>query len=339
MPLTTGLTSPTRVAFPKDHLVDVTYNPPLWPTPWGPFIAKHAALRGAPGTALAPSAWPEQVGAGRRIRYQNGTIYQNAAGAMAWVYGAIGQRYDEIGGPSSWLGLPLADESDFAEGGRVSAFEHGAVYWWPEVGAVELHHVAVSYTGLLCFGETDHDGDDTPSADEPYVELGVVSPGGGSTVRSQIYTDVDSGDVRSDLVELYRGLPVGLAVGVQLLEHDFGDPDRFKEQVRAFVSEASTAVAKGLAYVPVLGPVLSWGAEQFLPMLESSVTDFVNDALDTDDDDLGSAVVTLSARQMVVLAARTPDETYYGVRSKVQTGLLGANQGASYKVCFSLAAV
>lgn len=306
---------------------------------WQPFTDKHAQLGGAPGAPMAPDGFPEQAGSGRRVRYQNGAIYERRDGGTAWVYGMIGHRYDELGGPVGWLGMPLTDESDLPEGGRISVFEHGAIYWWPDVGAIDLNDVVVHYTGLLCFGETDSDGDDTPFEDEPYVILGVVAPTGSAEVRSQIYGDVDAGDVRQDNIELYRGRPSGLVIGVQLMEHDFGDPDKFKEHVRKFVEKASVAVEKGLEYVPVVGPVLSDIAEAVLPYLKEPITDFLNSTLGTDDDDLGQTVLTLSVKQMVVLAARTPNSDHYGVGFKAQTELLGSEQGATYKACFGLVAV
>lgn len=314
-------------------------GPSVRDTVWEPFTAKHAELGGAPGSPLAPAGWPEKAGAGTRVRYQDGTIYQRPDGGTAWVHGRIGERYDQLGGATSWLGLPLSDEADYPEDGRVSVFEHGAVYWWPDTGAIDLHEVLVQYTGLLCFGETDHDGDDTPFEDEPYAILGVVTPTGSAQVRSQVYGGVDGGDVRADLVELYRGRPCGLVVGIQLMEHDFGDPDAYKAQVTKFVEEASVALAEALEYVPIIGPVLSDIAGAVLPHLQEPIADFVNELLDTDDDELGNAVLTLSCKQMVVLAARTPNTEHRGVGFKVETPLLGGHQGASYKVCLGLVAV
>lgn len=57
------------------------------------------------------------------------------------------------------------------------------------------------------------------------------------------------------------------------------------------------------------------------------------------DDDLGRTVVTLSAKQMVVLAARTLDRSPHEVTDKVETELLGSSEGASCTVCFGLVAV
>jgi hypothetical protein len=144
---------------------------------WQSFDDKVAELNGAPGAPLKPKGLDgiEKVAGIRRVSYQHGVIYEHPDGKCVWVYGAINDRYNELGGPTSWLGLPLADEAQFDnEKGRVSLFERGSIYWWPDVGSVDLNDVIVHYTGLNCFGETS-DGPFS-SADEPYVILGAVAP-------------------------------------------------------------------------------------------------------------------------------------------------------------------
>lgn len=307
---------------------------------WKPFVDAAARLGGAPGRMLDPSKLPESAGRGKRVRFQDGSIYLRPDGGTAWVHGAIGARYDQLGGAEGWLGLPLTDESDFSEGGRVNVFEHGGIYFWPDTGAIDLNEVSIAYSGLLCFGETDTDGDTTPGADEPYVLFGVAEPGGPQTsTRSQVYDDVDAGESRPDRLELFRGQPRGLVVGVTLMEHDFGNPDQFRPQVEEFVTAASSELSKLLLKVPTVGPVLAVGAGAVLVALKSTITDFLNGILGTGDDDLGGHVFALSARDVVLLATRTTPDTYEGVVSKVQSSLLGSNQGASYKVCLTLDAV
>ncbi|NIZ91638.1 LGFP repeat-containing protein [Kineococcus rubinsiae] len=306
---------------------------------WKPFEDAVARLGGAPGAPLSPGSMPEPAGEGTRVRYQDGTVYRRKDGGTAWVHGAIEQRYDQLGGATSWLGLPLADEAAFPDDGRISTFEHGSIYFWGDTGAIDLREVVVTYSGLLCFGETDWDGDPTPSEDEPYVLFGLAGPAGQVNTRSQIYSGVDAGEARPDRLELYRGQPCGLVLAATLMEHDFGDPEKFKPLVEEFVTEASKAVAEAVVYVPVVGPVLGEIAQKVLPKLEPVITDFLNALLDTGDDTLGNAAFALSARDMVVLAARTAPDVYYGVVSKRQSELLGGGAGASYKVCLGVDAV
>ena len=299
----------------------------------GPFLEHHARLNGAPG---APVSGVERVGSGRRIRYQNGAIYERADGGTAWVVGAIGDRYNQLGGPSGWLGFPVRDEEAFPDEGRVSVFERGSIYWWPDVGAIDLNDVVVHYTGLMCFGETDWDqGSD---ADEPYVLFNVISPVGNASTRSRIYEDVDGGDSRPDAIELYRGKPYGMSVNVVLMENDFDDPDRYRDLVEQAVVTAAVGVTTAAAAVPYVGPLLALGVAAALEELNPLIIGAVNDVLDTADDRLGLEVVHLSAKQMVVLSARTPYSDLWGIGWKVETPLMSAD-GASYKAYFGLAGV
>lgn len=304
-----------------------------------PFTDAVAALGGAPGAPLAPDALPERAGSGTRVRYQDGTIYLRRDGGTAWVHGAIEARYEQLGGPVGWLGMPLTDEGPFPEDGRISTFEHGSIYFWGDTGAIDLREVAVSFSGLLCFGETDSDGDDTPTEDEPYVLFGLADPTGQANLRSRIHTGVDAGESRPDHLELYRGQPCGAVLAAVLMEHDFGDPNAFRPQVEEFVVAASAAVTGAVVVVPVVGPVLSLAVGALLVELKEVITDFLNGLLGTGDDALGNAVFALSAKQMVVLGARTAPDTFRGVVSKVQSELLGGGQGASYKVCLTVDAV
>jgi hypothetical protein len=252
------------------------------------------------------------------------------------VFGGIRQRWAEIGYEQSFLGYPTAGEGDFDEGGRVGAFEHGAIYWWPDTGAIELGDVAVRYTGLYCFGETD--SDQLSPADEPYVTLGVVGPNGGSAFRSQVYTGVDSGDSRPDLQDLYRGNPGGLTLATVLMEQDFEDPDKYKEAMKGAVTAGFAGATALIALIPAVGPILSGGAALLFKAIAPDVTDFFNRALDTADDRLDDATIALSAKQMVVLAARTPHTNRYDIGYKVETPLL-SGEGGSYRAYFDVVPV
>jgi hypothetical protein len=227
----------------------------------------------------------------------------------------------------------LADEDAFDEGGRISVFEHGAIYWWPDAGAIELNNVIVHYTGLVCFGETDNDGG-SPS-DEPYVVFGVVARSGASGMRTRIYENFDAGESVQDLLELYNGRPTGLVISTLLMEHDDGDPDEYKDVMqnaaRAGFAAAGTAVG---AAVPVLIPFIALAAP-LIAEAASLVGEALSDALGTGDDTLGNETIQLTAKQMVVLGARAVNADAKGVPYKVETPLMSA-EGASYKAYFSL---
>jgi hypothetical protein len=262
------------------------------------------------------------------------------------VYGAIGEKYDALGGAASWLGLPLADEAPFADDhGRVSVFQHGAIYWWPDLGAIELNDVIFRYTGLHCHSETN----DQPlggggGADEPYVVLGVVapveSPNGNTaynnTARSAIYNDVDAGESRSDSIEIYRGKPYGLTISTLLMEHDTGDPNTYSNAMKAGVGAAATGVGAAIAAIPGVGPALAAVAAPALAAAVTPIAQALNDVLGTGDDKIAQVSQTISAKDMIQWA-RKPDLSYSGVNYKFQTELLRGGDGGNYRVYFGIA--
>lgn len=298
---------------------------------WNQAIQKHCDdLQGAPGNATSEL---EKVPGGYCKHYEAGTIYTDAdAKVTARVYGAIEAKYNAMKGAASWLGLPIADEAPFPEGGRVSVFQHGAIYWWPDVGAIELNDVIVSYAGLVCFGETDWD--QGSNSDEPYVVLGAVSPkGSNSSTRSNVYDDVDGGESRPDYIELYRGKPYGINISALLMEHDEDDPDRYKAAMTNALNDASKKLDTLIGQIPYVGPALALVAAPVLSECVPSVASALNDLFDFKDDNLGEFHASVTTKQMVVLAARTPTSTEQGVIYKLATPILSAD-GASYKVYF-----
>jgi hypothetical protein len=306
---------------------------------WSPryrIEAKWKELNGAPGKPISDF---ETVEGGYRIKYENGSIYtRKDISPAVWVYGAIGEKYDSLGGVTSWLGFPLEDEQPFDQRnpedsrGRVSVFEKGAIYWWPDTGAIELNDVVVHYTGLVCFGETDWD--QSSDSDEPYVVFGMVSPvAAASAMRTPVYEDVDAGESRPDLNELYRGKPYGLSISGVLMEHDDDDPDKYKDAIEKAALAAGTTLGAALVAIPALGPALAAIATPILVAVAPKVAGAVNDALDLKDDQLGAFPLILTPKQMVVLAARTPISEYKGVGFKLESPLI-SGAGASYKVYF-----
>src|SRR5919112_1138644 len=56
------------------------------------------------------------------------------------VYGAIGEKWGQLGREGGFLGAPLTDETGTPDGvGRYNHFEGGSIYWTPETGAHEVH--------------------------------------------------------------------------------------------------------------------------------------------------------------------------------------------------------
>jgi uncharacterized protein with LGFP repeats len=77
---------------------------------------------------------------------------------------AILEKHMVLGGFIGWLGLPISEELTCADGeGRFQNFEHGSIYWHPDVGAYEVHGtirdkwiaLGAEATGGLGYPKTD----------------------------------------------------------------------------------------------------------------------------------------------------------------------------------------
>jgi hypothetical protein len=239
--------------------------------------------------------------------------------------GAIAARYNELGGPTSWLGASTSDEMDFDQGGKYSTFERGNIYWWPDTGAIDLANVALRFRGLYAFGVTDGAG-----ADEPYVTFGVVPfpPVPPSTMRSPIYDDVDEGNARPDMIEMCRGMPYGVELGGILWEHDSGDPNLCLPALQAGADAAGgviTGACSAYGGAP-LGTLCGrvWGE------VGPAAANFINDLLGTGDDEITRWAWHVSPRDMVT-KTRQPRQNWWGIEYHMESELL-SGLGASYKV-------
>jgi hypothetical protein len=272
--------------------------------------------------------------------YEFGAVYADATDfpdtPTFVVHGAIYQRYRDLGGPNGSLGWPSSDELEFAEGGKVTTFENGAIYWWPDTGAIELGNIAVRYRGLYSFGETDED-EFGSTDDEPMVILALVPAFSGmeSTFTSQTYREVDAGESREDLVEIYQGLPYGLAIGATLIEVDEGSRDVYLEKVDQIVHRAGAGVAAASTGIPVVGPGVAVVLAALLNEFGDDLARWINELLGTADDVLDTQSFTITAKQMVTLA-RAPRQNLEGIEWQLETPLMSGN-GASYKAYFDIA--
>lgn len=303
----------------------------------------HGAIRAkwaAMGWERSPVGYPvtdetgTPDGKGRYNHFSNGgSIYWTPETGANAVWGDIRKQWESLGWENSYLGYPTSDEVDFSEGGRANSFQNGGIYWWPDIGAIDLRGVILHYTGIHCFGETDHD--QSSNADEPYVIISLTTPQVALTSRTQIYSDVDGGETRPDLLELYRGAPYGINISSVVMENDFGNPDKYKEDIQKIVMGAHTAGTAALGLIPVVGPIIAAIAGPALGTLMPSIGGAISDWLNFGDDKIGSSTITISARQMVVLAARTQNSNFHGIGFKIESGLVSGS-GASYKSYFGL---
>lgn len=260
------------------------------------------------------------------------SIYESSAGAYV-IYGDIRQCWLDRGGVYSDLGYPTSDEMDFADGGRTNSFVNGDIYWWGDTGAIPIRSVVVRYTGFHCFGETDWD--QGSNSDEPYFIMTLASPFGTAVHSTQVYENVDAGDQRIDPFEIYRGKPFGLTLSVVTMEHDDGRPGAIRDNVGSLAKTAYELAKGGAggASNPALGSkgLLDLWLNYFLP----AVGGLVDVVLNMGDDLIGTSTIDLSARNMVLLAARTTAGSYGLIPYKVESGLM-SGQGASYKAYFTV---
>jgi hypothetical protein len=274
-------------------------------------------------------------GVGRFNRFQGGMIYCSPATGAHELHGDILHRWEGLGYERSWLGYPTSDELAFDADGRVSTFQHGAIYWWADTGAVELRNneVVVHYTGLICFGETDWD--QMTDNDEPYLVFGLVSATGYTAIKTQVYQGVDAGESRNDFLELYRGPPRGLSLHAILIEHDSDDPQAYLDAMKTAVSTVFSAAGSLLTLIPVVGPALSVGLGPLFQALGGAVGATLHGALDLGDDWLGACDTQLTPKEMVLLAARTSNSESKGIGHKFESPLF-QRDGATYRAYFGI---
>jgi hypothetical protein len=248
------------------------------------------------------------------------------------VWGAILKHWSALGWETSYLGYPVTDEAVFPQSGRANEFQGGGIYFWGDVGAIDLRDVVVQYTGMHCFGETDWD--QSSAGDEPYAIVGVTTPQVDATVRSKVYQGIDAGNSCPDLVEVYRGRPFGINITSVVMEHDFGDPDKYKEEVQVVVKAAHEGGKKALGAIPFVGHELAEAAEhldQYVPKVGAAVSNW----LDWGDDQIGSSTLSVSPRELVLLAARGANKEFDGIGFKLESNLI-SGQGASYKCYYGV---
>lgn len=295
---------------------------------------KWNQLGGLPGVSVTASGPPGLVvSPGGHFRpYVNGAIYRGRSGVAFYVNEIANRRYTALGGPGSFLGWPTSDDVPDPEvaGSGLTNFENGTIYWWPDIGAFEMHEVVLRYVGFHCFGETD----EISASDEPYITFGVVPilTDKIATVPTKIYEDVNAGQSRGDQIELYRGLPFGLALSVTLAEHDEGDPNKFREHVKGGVEKTGEKIDEAITKAPAVGSVLGPIVGIALAIAGPTLTDLVNGLLGTGDDHIGTTHMVLTVKDMLQLA-NSDRRDFEGIMAHLESPLISGD-GASYKIYF-----
>lgn len=262
-------------------------------------------------------------------------VYNTRQKAAYLVKGAILNKWMALGAEKSYLGRPTSDEGDIDERGRASSFQNGWIYWWDDIGAIDLRDVVVTYVGLHAYSESAKD--QSSGSDEPYCILSVVAPKKDpATLRSQTYEGVDDRTVRGDNVELYRGPAYGVTIGVVAMESDFGSAEANRVLVEQAVMTNHEVGKFMLQFIPLVGPIISKIAGPALDKVMPPLANGIASVLDLGDDIVGTDSVALSTKKLVTLAKlgsvyRAENKLAYKVASNMMEG-----GGARYKVLFSV---
>lgn len=286
-------------------------------------------LMGWPTASTFPVRGPDDE-LGAFTEFEGGTILTSSAGTFE-VHGAIREKMLQLG--VATVGFPTSDETDFPEGGKASHFTRAGLYWWPDTGVLHLKNdrVTVNYSGLLAIEEMDWD--QGSSSDEPYVTVGAVAPSGGRTIQSSVYSDVDSGEGRSEVIRVYRGRPEGIDLASVVMENDFGDPDDTREGVTLAVGLGMSALE---AAIGLGSPAVAAIVAPFLVAVAPDIAHWVDGALGLGDDVVGHDTRVVGAREMITRALGT-NLSWKGVNYSFYEGPFTGG-GSRYGVGFTFVA-
>lgn len=104
----------------------------------GAIAGRYDLLGGSASGLGVPASDEMDVPGGRANRFLGGAVYWSPTTDANEVMGAIGAKYDALGGAAFGIGLPTTGEADIT-GGRVSNFSAGAILWSDTTGAHEVH--------------------------------------------------------------------------------------------------------------------------------------------------------------------------------------------------------
>jgi SpoIID/LytB domain protein len=102
---------------------------------YGGILEKYDILRRGSIDLGLPTTDEIGVRGGRAVYFERGRIYWTPSAWANATWGGIMEAYLKLGGPDSYLGLPVQDETD-APGGRMSRFQGGVLLWNRANGAV-----------------------------------------------------------------------------------------------------------------------------------------------------------------------------------------------------------
>jgi hypothetical protein len=322
--------------------------PPGAPVPEDPIIVvrdsiyRHYLNLGGPKGLGRPLTRARDVGEhGRRIvrqEFEGGSIYWTADTGPALIKGAIRDKWlNAEAGANGRMGVPINEERSEDGGLIFQDFERGSI-WFVDGVAEVIIGLVIEFTGFHCFGEQQG-----PGSDEPYFHVSVVPinppvenpkaiddglwftmlPADGRVS----YENIDSHDTQPDLVPVFIGRAAPLVLKTFEFEHDNGDPNAFRQQIKDAVALAGAITA---AFVPAASVVA------LNPEAQNLVADVINRIVDSDDDFIGQTQVLFNSRREIRDILNTPThEEFPGVPLHKDSGLI-TDGDASYKSYYRL---
>lgn len=111
-----------------------------------PVLSGYQAAGGPNGGIGFPTSDVEDLpGGGLVSRFERGTVTSRPDAGTWAVYGAIDERWHEVGGPTGEIGLPHTAQLRVPDGrGQVQWFTGGAIFWTPATGAHEVREPVLS---------------------------------------------------------------------------------------------------------------------------------------------------------------------------------------------------
>ncbi|MCA0393150.1 MAG: hypothetical protein LCH70_03350 [Proteobacteria bacterium] len=213
--------------------------------------------------------------------------------------------------------LPSASAPEAGPSSRSGpASEHvGPLSGERSTGEAPSIRYTIRYLGLWCQKETVPPGlvPDDWGADEIYVVTSglAINKGVNSAVgvlthpintHPKYYEDVDTHEERiGPVAAVYSGNPDTLSLAVVVMEHDYGNPDYYRDEIEAFVSGAVALASR------------FWPPAVVLALFKDNIVDAINWILGTGDDVISSEVVTWERRDLEAQVSQTP-AYYHGTR-------------------------
>ena len=192
---------------------------------------------------------------------------------------------------------------------------------FPLPGTV-LAKYTVDWAGVYCIKETPWD--QMSSHDEIYVIFTTFVGERTWTQRSNIEEGWDSGDDWRPFpnMRLFGAdgpeAPSQVAIMATVMEHDFGDPNKYRDEIHAIAKGAQLyAIANGIP-VPDIAVDLA--------------TDIFNDLISTGDDHIGTQTVVIDPVQMIWLAQQPLK--HYKIQLNYHLVATHSGSGAKYQVFY-----